>query len=263
MKNKPWSLVLFGWLHILAPLGNLLMNASLNNRSLGAQLDYWINVLPLPFVLVYTVIPFLAGIFILICRKWSYYLYLYCLSLIVLSNIYSLITRHDWIYFVGITLFILIDILLAAYFVVPTIQKIYFDRRVRWWESARRYHVNLNCKVNESVATIKNIAMGGALVADLEAEPNEGDLVSLTIAKDDLNLSFQGKIVYKNGAANKYGIKYEALSREQETALKKYIEKLESDGQVIKERLPDENDSFVAWIKRLVTTGKGMMPENK
>jgi hypothetical protein len=97
MKRKPWPLIIIALLHILAPFGNLVMNAMRAGRTLPDQWFYWSQILPKHLVFVYMVIPILAGIFILICRRWSYWAYLGCLAVVFISNVYSYTTHANLI----------------------------------------------------------------------------------------------------------------------------------------------------------------------
>lgn len=262
MKQKPWFLVILGWLHIIAPFGNFVLNAFLNDRSFSQQLAYWFEVLPPYFTAFYIVIPIIAGIAILLCRRWSYYVFLFCLVAYMISNIYSVMTNPNQAYLIAFVVVSIIDIVLVAYFVVPIVQRVYFDEKIRWWESAERYHVNMKCETQGQSALIRNIAIGGALIEGVSLNFTRDEEISLQAHDEDLELEVRAKVVYADQRTpQKYGLKFMDLSPSQEKSLKKYLQKLATEGKVVKERLPGEGEKFFPWLKRLFTTGKGLLPK--
>lgn len=265
MKQKPWSLIILAWLHILAPLGNICLNAFINGRTLPEQWHFWFKVLPPQLTFFYIAIPMIAGIAILICRRWSYFLYLGCLFIYFLSNTFSLITNPNLAYFIAFAFVLILDVVLVAYFVVPSVQKVYFDERVRWWESARRYHADLKCSLEGRSATIKNIALGGVLIESSDGSIGEGEVIKLQTQEGDLTLDINAQVVYKSkggaGEPSRYGLKFAQMPSLQFKSLKQYVDKLDQEGKVIVERLPGKNEQFFPWLKKLFTTGQGLIPK--
>lgn len=260
MKRKPWPLILIAVLHILAPFGNLLLNAVKSGRTLPDQWFYWSQVLPKTLVFTYVALPIIAGILILICRRWSYWLYLGCLGLIFISNIYSFTTNANLTSFLIMVAVVLIDLLVVAYFVVPSVQKVYFDPRMRWWEAAPRYHFDVEGQVNGAAAYLKNLAQGGLFITrgpDLA----EGDHCDIYWNFEGQEVRMPGKIVYRSSRAGLpgWGVKFDAHP-ENERKIAQVIATLHRRGKVVAERLPGPEDSFGVWLKKLLTTGEGLFP---
>lgn len=261
MKTKPWSLIILALLHILAPVGNLILNALRSGRTFSQQWAYWFEVLPKSLLIVYVLIPILAGVFIFICRRWSYWAYLGCLAVILVSNIYSYWTNMNMNTLLLLLLVVIIDVLVVAYFVVPSVQKVYFDPRMRWWEAAPRYHFNHVGSVNGQKAFIKSISQGGLFLTSAP-EMNENDLVELEWNYQSQQVSVKGTVVYKNTRADMpgYGVKF-THSDESEGKTKELVAKLRGEGLIIAERLPGPEDSFGVWLKKLLTKGEGLFPK--
>lgn len=259
MKTKPWSLIVLALLHVLAPVGNLLFNAFRSGRSLSAQWHYWFDVLPKGLLLIYVGIPVLAGVFIFICRRWSYWAYLVCLAVVFMSNLYSFYTSANIATFVALMAVLLIDLFIVAYFVVPSVQKVYFDPRMRWWEAAPRYHFSQEAVVNGKKASIKNLSQGGMFLS-VGPDLKENDRIEASWEYDGQTSKVQGVVAYRSPAG--IGIRFEH-SGESQRQVKSVIEKLHKNDQIVKERLPGPEDSFGVWLKKLVTKREGLFPKMK
>lgn len=257
MKRKPWSIIILALIHILAPLGNLLFNAWRSGRTLSEQWFYWFHVLPKSLLVFYILIPILAGVFIYICRRWSYWAYLACLGLVFCSNVYGFTTSVNALNFAFLCVALLVDLLVVAYFVVPSVRKVYFDPRVRWWETAPRYIYSPDMTINGHKGTMNNISVGGLFVLD-STSLQEGQDVNLEWNHEGQIIKMDGKIVYKNPKAKGYGIRFNTDSDPQ---VKRLISQLHHEGKIIPDRLPGPDDGFGHWLKNLVTKREGLFPK--
>ena len=260
MKQKPWSLIILAILHILAPVGNLFINALQSGRLLSQQWAYWTTLVPLPLLLVYTVVPIMAGVFIYLCRRWSYWAYLACLAVIFASNMFSFWTHMTWITFAFLVIILLADILAVAYFVVPSVQKVYMDPRLRWWEAAPRYHLDQHGTANSDACFFKNIGQGGLLIVG-GSKLREGDLVDSAFSFNEKDYRFPGVVVYAGTLQGKlsYGVKFHHTV-DTEKSIKRLVAELDDQDKIVKERLPGPEDGFSVWLKKFLTTGKGLFP---
>ena len=263
MKRKPWSLVVLALLHIVAPFGNLLLNASLKNRTLAEQWHYWFEVLPKSLLLIYIALPILAGVCIYICRRWSYWAYLSCIGIIFLSNIYSYWTSMSISSLVVLVLIVIIDVLVVAYFVVPSVQSIYFDPRMRWWEAAPRYNFNNEGTLNEQSAYITMLSQGGLLLTS-PASLNENDQVHVAFSYEGQAVKVPGVVLYKiNRQGQKgYGIRFEHTTETQKQ-VRTAVDSLHRKNMIVAERMPGPEDSFTVWFKKLVASGEGLFPKGR
>lgn len=264
MKRKPWSLVILALLHILAPLGNFLFNALRAKRSFAEQWFYWTHIIPPYLLFVYVVVPVLAGVLIFICRRWSYWAYLGLIALVLASNIYSFWTSMNMTSFIVLISILVIDILVVAYFVVPSVQQVYFDPRLRWWEAAPRYHFDQEGTVDGRPVILKNIGAGGLFLSSSE-DLLENSLVKIFWKRNDKEVSASGRIVYKNlqGTNPGYGIRFENLPPTSQQQISAQITVLHEQGKIVAERLPGPEDGFGIWFKKLITTGEGLFPKTR
>jgi hypothetical protein len=261
MKRKPWPLIIIAVLHILAPFGNLLLNAARAGRTIPDQWFYWSQILPKYLFFIYVIIPVVAGVCIYICRRWTYWLYLVCLGLVFISNVYSYTTHANLGSLITLIILLIIDLLVVAYFVVPSVQKVYFDPRLRWWEAAPRYNFDHEGQVNGSTAFIKNLGQGGLFMSSCP-DLKEGDQADVFWNFEGLEVRMPGKVVYKSNRPGfpGCGVKFDA-NPEGEKKVAQVVATLHRRKKIVVERLPGPEDSFGVWLKKLFTKGEGLFPK--
>lgn len=261
MKRKPWPLVVLALLHVLAPFGNIVFNSLRSHRDPVQTWNFWYYALPMPLFFTYVLLPPLAGIFIYICKRWSYWCYVVCLSFIFFSNIYGFWTQMNLVNFVFVTGVMLVDALAVAYFVAPSVRRVYFDPRMRWWETAPRYYFEVPARAGGQECQIKNIARGGALV-EASALWQESDEFVLEWQAEGRSFKLPGKVVYRKPQGpdrSAYGVRFNN-SPEARKVMAPLIRKLHQQGKKILERERGPEDSFWAWVKKLFKERKGLFP---
>lgn len=261
MKRKPWSLVVLALMHILAPLGNLLFNSFRTGRSLSEQWHFWFDLLPKPLLAVYVGIPVLAAIFIFLCRRWSYWAYLGCISVVFISNFYSFSTSMDLKTFLTMIVVLSVDVLVVAYFVVPSVQQIYFDPRLRWWEAAPRYNFNHPGLANGVSAFFKHLSQGGLFMTE-GPTLHENDPVEIFWNYQGKDIKVRGLVAYANPHSKMvgYGVRFQHTPETQKQ-VQTVIEDLQKKKLIVVQRLPGPEDSFGVWIKKLLINGEGLFPK--
>jgi hypothetical protein len=262
MKRKPWSIIFLALLHVLAPLGNIIMNSFRSGRTLENTWNFWLYTLPKPLFFAYVVLPPIAGFFIYICRRWSYWSYVACLGFIFLANVYGFWTSVNWMNFVTLLVVLLADVLAVAYFVVPSVRQIYFDPRMRWWETAPRYVFNIHGFMGSHSGFVKNISEGGAFVESQSSYP-EGSVVEVTWSFEGESFVVPGKVVYQRKQGPSvfgYGVRFDHTPQTQK-GMRLLITRLEKEGKLIRDRLPGPEDSFAVWLKKLIVNREGLFPK--
>ncbi len=259
MKQRPWPIVLLALFHVIAPLGNIVVNAWLAHIPLA----YYLHILLAPgnrsTLFVFTLVPLIGAVLIYICRKWSYVAYI---ILMTIPFAYSLISymRHTTLMMtVALILFYFVNIMVVGYFLLPTVRKIYFDPRMRWWETKPRYQTDFQCHVEhegkQHWVEIKNISEGGVFL-ETPLEFPLGSPLKLFFRDPQGVLNLSGTIVYKRQLAPLgYGFKFTPESSK-EPRLKGLIHKLQSDGAIVLGRVPGPEDSFVYWVRSLFSFRK-------
>lgn len=263
MKRKPWSIIILAFLHILAPVGNLIFNAHRSHHTILEHWNYWMNLMPKPLLFSYVILPFMAGVFIYICKRWSYWAYLFCLALIFASNLYSFSTDANLTNLVFLIVILVVDLLAVAYFVVPAVRNVYLDPRLRWWEAAPRYLFSNSLDINgtEGIGNIKNISEGG-LFALATTNLFEGQAVKLTWLFEGKIYQVDAKVVYKSArsSVDGYGVQF-VHTPESQKQIKMLCSQLRERGQIVPDRLPTPEDSFGHWLKNLIVKREGLFPK--
>lgn len=265
MKHKPWPLIILALLHFFAPIGNIIINSILANITIGTYIAALFQTDELIRTFIFLGIPIIGGILIYICKKWSYYLYLF---LMIFPFYYSYISWHAQpslelgIYLIA---FYLINLLVVGYFILPQVRQVYFDPSLRWWETQPRFKTEFETHFTwvdqKGRGDIKNLSQGGLFI--------ETDMTLNTMARIDINLKYndqsymvKGEIVYSkpSGGRNGYGISL--IAGEEDTEImKRLIHSLSEKGSLITARAPTTEDTFTYWIKRLFKQKKGWVPE--
>ena len=254
MKQRPWPIVILSFFHVVAPIGNILFNAYLTK----IPVEIYARALLMPenriTLLVFTLVPFLGAAFIFMCRKWSLIAYVSLMIVPVGYSLFEYSKNATPIMAFGLAFFFLINFLVVGYFLKPAVRRLYFDPRMRWWETKPRYKADFQCQVElkdkQHWVEIKNISEGGAF---LEAPDvfREGDKLKLYFKDSSGVIALNGEIVYRRNAQPVgYGFKFDKASS-REPRLKSLIRKLESEGSLINSRMPGPEDTFVGWLKSI------------
>lgn len=256
MKQRPWPIVILAILHIVAPIGNILSSALLS----GVPLKLYWHALLLPenrmTLLMFTVIPIIGAVLIYTCKRWSYYAYIALMLLPFFFSIQEYMAESTPAMAVGLVIFFIVNMTVVGYFLLPTVRRLYFDPRLRWWETKPRYKTDFQCQIEledqQHWVEIKNISEGGAFL-ETAAELPEDTLVKLFFKDQQGVISLVGQVVYKRDSKPLgYGFQFDKQSSK-EPRLKELIKKLAAEGALIHGRLPGPEDTFVGWMKSNVS----------
>lgn len=261
MKTRPWPLIILAIAHLLAPVSNAILSAHLQHTPLLVYLQRSTRgpeIFQSGFMIA---IFFIAAASIYLMKRWSYAVYLVSMGLVTYFNIQAA-REYPHLYSIALSLPLAVfDLLIVGYFLIPEVRAGYFNPRLRWWESKPRYEVNapiaLSTNWNQGDATLVNIAEGGAFVRTpvrLEKE----DPVEMTIQILSHNVRASGKVVHCSSVG--YGIHFD-LDRKTRREISALVKNLRGHGYEDKRTARPTLADFRAWLHRLVTTGKGWVPE--
>ena len=141
MKRRPWILVILAVLHIFAPIGNIVLNGIWSRFGLIKYISVAIQPQNLQQNWFSIAAPILAGISIYLCRKWSFYAYLALISTMFYISYQGYKMRYYPISLYSILFVYVANALLVAYFLIPAVRQVYFDPRLRWWQTRPRYRI--------------------------------------------------------------------------------------------------------------------------
>lgn len=265
MKRKPWALIVLALLHILSPIGNIIVNAHLAHVSIAVYIKALFSPEEIFRTCIFLFIPVIGGVLIYLCKKWSYYLYLFLMTIPFIYSYLSWQAQPNQNLGVYLIAFYLINLVVVGYFVLPQVRLVYFDPRLRWWETKPRYKAEFETSVTwiEKTAKgeIKNISEGGIFV-QTELPINVNGRVHLNFNYNNTTHNFVGEVVYVNKSLTPTGYGISLITNDKDSlSLKKLIRDLSEQGTLITSRVPTEEDSFAYWLKRVFSLKKGLLPE--
>lgn len=265
MRHKPWPVIILALLHIFAPVGNIVFNSFVSNLSVVNYMNTFFRPENWARALVVILVPILGGVLIYLCRKWSYLLYIALMASPLVYNYLSWRLQPTAEFSFYLTLFSILNLLAVGYFLLPQVRQIYFDPRLRWWETKPRFKAEFDAQIawgdKQAKGEIKNISEGGLFVnTDLKVDTN--GLVKVSFEHDKKNYSFNGEVVYSNpnDSQQGYGIKLTPGENDLKS-LNDLIKSLNLSGAIITSRVPTMEDSFSYWLKRLINQRKGLVPD--
>lgn len=269
MRRRPWALVILAILHFIAPVGNVVLNAVIQKKNIMEYLVFAMSPEYLSRNWMIVVAPIVAGIAIYSCKKWSFYVYIIAISALFFFSYTGYLSKNGSIGLLPVILVYLVNILVVTYFLIPAVRSIYFDRRMRWWEIQARYKTNFKCKWRDldgeslQPGTVANFSENGLfLKSDIHPEDNRKIHIEIPF-NNDLKFTFEGEAIIHNRAdAIGFGVKFEHNKESRKNA-KALVIDLEEKGLRITASDIRPEDSFSYWVRTLVTTGKGLVPNKE
>lgn len=264
MRQRPWALVVLSVLHFAAPVGNIALNALVMKRDV---LGYFAVAMSSEYLMknwFIFVCPLIAGYAIYACKKWSFFVYLFAITILFSFSYTAYMSKASYIGIIPVLMIYFINIAVVGYFLLPAVREVYFNPRLRWWESLPRYRCDFEVLWNnegESQATegkVGNFSMNGLFLKSSKfPEDGAGILVQLKLENGQL-IPFTGQAIHHGQQdAVGFGVKF-SHSKESQAEAKKIVDVL--DGKGYKLRRLTYEDSFSYWIKNLLTTGRGIIP---
>jgi hypothetical protein len=203
MNRRPWPLVLLALLQIITPLLYLWVAAVHNNLTLGGMFDEILALeTPLRKVELF-VLPLILGAQIFFTRRLGYYVaVLGCLYLAVRSVLVFYATNQtDPVYVIVFSN--IVSLIGVVYLARSKVRDIYFNPRLRWWETPPRYIVAWDAKLSRAgseTASVKisNLSIGGAGVdtSDTGFVPNE--VVDLKFERNGQTYALRSRVVWQS-----------------------------------------------------------------
>lgn len=266
MRRRPWILVILALLHILAPIGNQIMNAYWAHMPVLRYIQMALKPHNLSRHWIHFVAPIVAGIAIYACKRWSFIVYFIAMYFLFIASYHGYIERSLTIDATSLLVVYVINISVVAYFLIPAVRSIYFDPRLRWWETSPRYKADFVCQFldekNPFQGQIANFSIGGIFLKSAHI-PQDGATIETHFSYEGVNYVFQGQVIRHNSQnAIGFGVKFIPTPLSQKSA-KSLAKILRDKGHELTGRTLTQEDSFMYWLTSLVKTGRGIVPEVK
>lgn len=209
MNRRPWPIVLLAILQFLTPVIYLGFAAGFYGISfLSAAREVYELTSPLRRLEIFA-LPILLGVLIFMTKRVGYFIAMIGCAYGIARGITEFIASNQTDPVFPIILSNIFCIAAIAYLARPKARSVYFNPRLRWWETEARYMVGWPASVTRvgaapMKATIQNIAGGGAGVETLEAAFLKGEVVVLEFQHEGTIYRLNSKIAWeKPGSAPK------------------------------------------------------------
>jgi len=267
MKHRPWPIVLCSILYLLAPIGTLIYAAHLMDvEPLWLAKYRLFNSSYYEFVAQWLVLP-MAGVALYLMKPWSYILFGSVTVWSLAVNQYNFIEYPEFFGTGSLALAYVFTFAMVVYFTQRNVRLGFFDRRVRWWETPKRYRLDLPATVHigdkEHQTQIKNVSTGGLLLFSTDEAQNNSEV---DVEFRFLNVYFNVHGVIRHTAKTSngdilIGVEFQDLKREMQkrvTRLNRALRALDFDDN---ESFKNRFSEFLGWAKLAVTTGQGIIPQ--
>lgn len=255
MNRRPWPIVLLALLQFLSPIIYLVVASFFYNLSVT---DTAREVLSLASDLrkfeIFALPPIL-GILILVTRRLGY-------VVVIVGSVYLMVrsvlefmatNQTDPVFPVVITNLLCAFVL--VYFMRSKTREVYFNPRVRWWETDPRYVVNLPAAItrigaNPDKAKIENIAAGGAGIRTTMMGFLPDEVIDITFEQGETKYTLKSKIVWQRteGNGNFLGIQWSEMAGNEYSKLRRLIRELKAKGADTTREIPPWWEDLKSWV---------------
>lgn len=150
-----------------------------------------------------------------------------------------------------------VNMMITVYFFLPEVRRIYFDKKMRWWENKPRYHFNQSCEFKKNseeksyAGEILDISESGLFLKS-SALKNSSENVEISFSFTGHDFTFSGRtITHDRTDVIGFGVEFihDSISR---TRVKEIVSRLKDQGAETRTKLLYE-DTFGYWLKNLVS----------
>ncbi|MBT4761989.1 MAG: PilZ domain-containing protein [Bdellovibrionaceae bacterium] len=256
MKNKPWPILILALIQFLMPAFNILLNSIIIDANPVMYTKIFITIKSWPQILEFFLLYPIVGVSIFLMKKWSYPVFLIATLWTFSMNSYLWFTGQIppmpfWVF----PMISLVNIAFVTYFLLPAVRKVYFDQRIRWWESKPRFSINLQATVtadDDLQVTVNDFSEGGAFI-ESSSNIDKGKKHVLKFTFDDTTIEVPFEIVHEKKTSNEkqgYGLKFNHTNETHNNA-KKLTKQIKKSGAAVT-RVPDPLFlSFKIWFSSL------------
>lgn len=207
MNKRPWPIIWMAILQFISPLLYIGIAALFYQLSPMAAANEILALTPELRKFEIFVLPVFLGILILLTKKPGYYV-------VIVGSLY-LMTRGVMEFFASnetdpvfpLVLTNLVCLVVLITLLRSKTRSVYFDPRLRWWETSPRYIVGFPATITRVGAkpmkvTMDNIAAGGAGFISAEAGFLKNEIVNLEFQNDSEAYTLKTKIVWEKAQGN-------------------------------------------------------------
>lgn len=266
MKSRPWPIVILALLNILAPVYNIAFSSYLSGGPVPLYLKALFAQAKWYEVGLFLLAQPLAGVSIYLTQLWSYPVFIVLTLATVIANYLSYRTATDLFPLRVLIASFIVNVGLVSYFLIPQVRIVFFNRRVRWWESKPRFTLEIPCRVvvgpnDKRSCALHNISEGGVYLTP-QGRLGARKTVQLQFNFMGRDYDFECKVAHRrrSGKVQGYGLQFVHNADSLEIA-QNLARGLDYLGCASNRNPIPIKDSFVFWLTTLLKTGRGWVPE--
>ncbi len=184
MFRRPWPILMLALLQFLTPVIYLAFAAGFYNVSIGSATREIMELTPFTRQLEIFILPLILGLLIFMTNRIAYLIAMIGCIYGIVAGVLAFVLSNQTDPVFPIILSNLFCLAAIGYLARSKARNIYFNQRLRWWETELRYVVNFPSSVTRvggapMKATLLNIASGGAGVETLNSGFLKGEVITL------------------------------------------------------------------------------------
>ncbi|MBY0414257.1 MAG: PilZ domain-containing protein [Bdellovibrionales bacterium] len=268
MSRKPWPIVILSILFFIIPLANLIgtyFALKLNVPFFSVYMESLLTIPENRWPVLCMILPsFAAGVAVYSVKRWSYPVFYSAMAFLtfqIFKNYSShLATSNNLIILLVPLIF---NMIYCFYFTLPSVRAVYYNPRLRWWETRPRYIYTSPARIifNGDIedVEISNIAEGGILAnLPMKLEPQSTAMLCMVLNGTDIHMKV--RVAYRKQDNISHGLQFVDLTTEQKRFMGKFMRKLEADKCELSRPVVVWHKDLIHWFTTLVKTGKGIVP---
>ena len=224
---RPRSIFLFSIIIFLAPFITIISNAYINMLPLWGSSGI-LGRLALTDIIMLCIYP-VAAVSIFTVTKTGWWLFIISAAGIFVYNIIAYVS-NPMVSLFGVLIFNIFLFAAAGFFFRKHIIAPYFNPRLRWWEQASRYDINIGVSIEYSesyeLGYLEDISLGGCFIR-ISENVHIGTVYPLKISLGrELSVSVKGRImrsVTDDCSLPGYGVMFTNLTDTEKDGLRNMI----------------------------------------
>lgn len=228
--KRPVSILIFSGIMIVTPVLTILINAYMNILPLWGPGNIFsrMTVTDIIILFVYPV----AAVSIYTVKKAGWWIFIVSAAVIFIYNIIAYVS-NPMVSLMGVLVFNLAIFFAAGFFFRKHIIAPYFNPRLRWWEQASRYDIDLGVTLEYSdsyeLGYLEDISLGGCFIR-ISEKVKIGHIYPLKVSLGNaMSISIKGKImrtVTDDCSLPGYGVMFSNLTQTEKSGLENMMKGL-------------------------------------
>jgi hypothetical protein len=257
MNRRPWPIILLAILQFISPLIYLGIASIFYDLSLADTTREILTLSPGLRKFEIFVLPIILGVLILITRKVGYLVVIFGSVYLMVRCILEFLASNQTDPLFPVVFTNLICAVVLAYFMRAKTREVYFNPRVRWWETDPRYVVNIPASVTRigasgASAKLENLANGGAGVRTSATGFLPEEVVNLSFSHNGTNYVLKSRIVWQNldaGGQRYLGVQWtDDTDNSERSKLRRLVRDLRAKGTPITRQVPPWWEDLKSWV---------------